>query len=64
MARRQADGQSVHWASDSSPTTVQDMGVNHCGAHKVCLTPISKKRWWSLPSRYRSLRANPLVIMW
>ena len=27
--RRQADGKSVHWASDSPPATVQDMGVNH-----------------------------------
>ena len=31
--RRQADGESVHWASDSSPATVQDMGVYHRGAH-------------------------------
>ncbi len=27
--RRQADGQSVHRTSDSSPATVQDVGVNH-----------------------------------
>ena len=27
--RRQADGQSIHRASDSSPATVQDMGVDH-----------------------------------
>jgi len=31
--RRQADGQPVHLASDSPPTTVQNMGVDYCGAH-------------------------------
>ena len=29
--RGQANGQSIHWASDYSPATVQDMGVNHGG---------------------------------
>ena len=31
--RRQADGESVHRASDSPPATVQNMGVYHRGAH-------------------------------
>ena len=31
--RRQADGESVHWASDSPPTSIQNMGVNHCSGH-------------------------------
>jgi len=31
--RRQSDGESVHRASDSSPATVQNMGVYHRGAH-------------------------------
>ncbi len=26
--RRQADGESAHWASDSLPTSIQNMGVN------------------------------------
>jgi len=32
-SRRQADGESVHRASDSPPATVQDMGVNHSGRY-------------------------------
>ena len=31
--QEQADGESIHRASDSSPATVQNMGVYHRGAH-------------------------------
>ena len=37
--RRQSDGQSVHRASDSSPASVQDMGVDNRVLTSVCSEP-------------------------